>query len=78
MEKWQEWTTRWRYQLYYQRCACASCGSCSSGPLQVELDGALRRLCGFSYMNLPEVPAEHFEIIQYLVEVQDKILKDLN
>jgi hypothetical protein len=50
-------------------------GACPDGPLQVELDGAVRRLCGFSDMNLPEVPAEHYETIQFLVKAQDGILK---
>jgi hypothetical protein len=63
-------------ELYYQRCTCAECGSCQDGPHQIELDGVVRRLCGYSYMNLPDVPPEHYETIQFLLRAQDGILKE--
>jgi hypothetical protein len=62
--------------LYYQRCTCAECHTCKDGPLQIILDGAERRLCRYSYMNLPQVPSQHFETIQSLLKTQDGILKE--
>jgi hypothetical protein len=63
-------------ELYYERCTCAECHACDSGPHRIELDGSERRLCGFSYMNLPEVPVEHFETIQSLLKTQNGILNE--
>ncbi len=63
-------------ELYYERCTCANCNRCQDGPLKIELEGALRRLCRFSYMNLPDVPVEHFGTIDHLLKVQDGLLKE--
>jgi hypothetical protein len=62
-------------QPYYQRCTCADCHAGQDGPNPDKLDGAERRLCSFSYMNLPEVPPEHFGTIRFLVKAQDGISK---
>jgi len=63
-------------ELYYSRCTCANCGACKAGPLEVELDGAMRRLCWFSYLSLPQVPEDCFDAIQFLVKAQGDILKE--
>jgi len=63
-------------ELYYQRCTCADCHACHDGPRRIELDGAERRLCGFSYMNLPEIPVEHYQTIQFLLQAQDGIIRE--
>lgn len=62
-------------ELYYEKCTCAECGSCQDGPLQVVLDDQPRRLCHFSYMNVPELQAEHYETLHWVIQAQAEILK---
>ncbi len=62
-------------EVYFEKCACAECGSCQDGPLQVEAAGQVYRICGFSYLSLPEVPYEFQEVIDKLLRVQDNFLK---
>jgi hypothetical protein len=69
-------TPRLFRKLYYQRCTCAGCHACQDGSHRIELDGAERRLCGFSYINLPEVPGEHYQTIQFLLQAQDGIISE--
>jgi hypothetical protein len=63
-------------QLYYQKCTCADCGGCEEGPLQIELDEQIRRLCHFSYLSIPEVYAGHYEAIQFMLKAQAEILRE--
>jgi hypothetical protein len=61
--------------IYFEKCTCADCGQCVTGPLEVEYAGRLRRICGYSYLNLPEVPAEFQAPISRLLHIQDELLK---
>jgi hypothetical protein len=58
-------------ERYYQACQCTLCGACKGKDTVVKLlDGAERRLCGFSYFAIKDPQPSHLEPSRLLLMTQ--------